>query len=101
MDNMLDTQTRQGCTNCKQGALQSTGSHVLLRDLLHNWEIQLCRHFSTEVWSDYRDIADSPIKLCECDRCGFQVFVPIVTGTELFYREIASTNYYISAKWEF
>jgi SAM-dependent methyltransferase len=101
MDNMLDTQSRLGCTNCKQGALQSTGSHVLLGDLLHNWEIQLSRPFSTEVWSDYRDIAYNPITLCECDRCGFQVFVPIVTGTESFYREIASTNYYVSAKWEF
>jgi SAM-dependent methyltransferase len=89
------------CTNCKQGILRSTASEVRLRDILRNWETQLSRPFSSTVWNDYRDTADDVITLYECDRCGVQIFIPILTGTEQFYREVASADYYVSAKWEF
>ena len=91
----------QACTNCKQGVLLSTGSQLQLRDILRKWEVQLSRPFSSTVWREYRDASDDVITLYECDQCGVQVFIPILTGTEQFYREVASSDYYVSAKWEF
>jgi SAM-dependent methyltransferase len=90
------------CINCKQGILLPTASQIRLRDILRNWEVQLCRNFSSIVWKEYGDTADDVITLHQCSLCGVQVFIPILTGTEQFYREVANNNdYYVSAKWEF
>jgi SAM-dependent methyltransferase len=89
------------CKNCKRGTFRSTGAQVRLRDILRDWERELRRPFTSAVWDDYRDKADDVITLYRCDQCGVQFFIPIITGTDHFYREITGDGYYVSAKWEF
>src|SRR5258708_7442211 len=89
------------CGNCRIGRLTPTGKPFRLAEILHRWEAQRARPFSPLVWNDYRKNNDQFIAVHACDRCGIHYFLPIVIGTEQFYREVTETSYYVEAKWEF
>ena len=89
------------CPNCRRGQLIAQPTSFTLRTVLQRWEVVRRRPFSPELWAEYAEAADRTITLHRCGHCAMQWFLPLVTGTERFYREITEDEYYHADKWEF
>jgi SAM-dependent methyltransferase len=88
------------CANCDAGTLAPLDQQVDLQDVLRRWEMAIGIQFRPEVWDSYRDVA-GPLILHGCPACKFSVFLPLVTGTDIFYAQISANEYYVADKWEF
>lgn len=89
------------CPNCRRGQLRPQPRHFTLAEVLRRWESVRRRPFSAELWAEYADVAERTITLHQCSHCAMHWFLPVVTGTERFYREITEDEYYHADKWEF
>jgi SAM-dependent methyltransferase len=76
---------------------------VQLRAILTRWRDEAGVIMSLETLESYDGQLDVPIVLHACPECDFQIFLPGISGTTAFYRDVATNDqaYYVADRWEF
>lgn len=104
LNRMLSTMTmKTTCSNCGAAGFAPAEQEITLDHVLHEWEVMGELTFPQQVWADYADRLQQPIRLHRCANCGFQQFMPPVDGSAAFYKAITTTEggYYTKDRWEF
>lgn len=84
--------------SCCSTSLQVSEVKYKIRDILRKWE-QHGIEFSAQTYADYSE--NEEVKLSLCPRCGFGIFLPVITGTEAFYEDVSREDYYLKDRWDF
>lgn len=98
---MRDSQLNRACPICQSNSFDQTDISFDLAEILKRWEFQIPMTFRESVWVEYTKPSPQKVNLYRCNNCNFAMFLPAVTGSEGFYKDITVNVPYSPEKWEF